>query len=98
MTEEPTFKTVIATIGDMIASNSQLRVYCESRGCEEGRQGQWVDLQALADRLGEDHGCMHDDLKDKFRCSHCGGKLVSFRHHPDTRPKGNGYARASRGE
>jgi len=28
----------------------------------------------LRDKLGPDHGAMHDDLVPKLRCSKCGGK------------------------
>lgn len=81
------YPIVVDTIGKLIAMQSDLRIYCENPKCIEGRHGVVLDLHALGKRLGFDHGCMHDDLKNKFQCSRCGGKTVSFRHCPDTRPK-----------
>lgn len=37
-----------------------------------------LDLGALKERLGPDHGAMHDDLVPKLRCSECGGRNVGL--------------------
>lgn len=74
------------TFGALIDGGYELRVYCEQTGLD-GRQcthSGIVDLEAAAARLGREHRSMHEDLKDKFRCTACGSKLVSFRLHPPT--------------
>ena len=69
------------TLGEMIDKHYTLRVYCEAQCCNKGAD---VALVALADRLGRDHGAMHADLADKFRCTKCGSRRVSFRISPFT--------------
>jgi hypothetical protein len=68
------------TLGEMIDSRYTLRVCCEARGCHNDRR---LDLESLAERLGRDHGSMHDDLVHKFHCTQCGGRRVSFRISPN---------------
>lgn len=63
------------TLGAMIDSGHRIAVYCDRPG--------------LAERLGRDHGAMHDDLAPKLRCSKCGSKAVSIRVHPPTTPSGD---------
>jgi hypothetical protein len=78
--------TTIRTIGDLIDGRYRLAIYCEDQDC---RHWAWADLQALAARLGRDHGSMRDDLVPKLRCSACRGKRrkgVSIRLHPDPTP------------
>lgn len=47
-----------------------------------------LDVQALIDRLGAEHGSMHDDLVGVFGCSNCKAagrdrRLVFFTCIPD---------------
>jgi len=67
------------TIQEFIDGDYDLWVYCEGRMCTHGRR---VDLKMLRDRLGPDHGVMHWDLANKFRCEKCGGKKASIRITP----------------
>lgn len=85
----------MSTIAERIAQGDKLHIYC----------GRWprcprnmsVDLAALAERLGPDHGAMHWDLERRFRCSECGHNRSTFivssaaaaassRPHPETGP------------
>lgn len=56
------------TLGRLLAENSSLYVNCAHPMCQRSTK---LDLQALADRLGPDHGAMHDHLVRKFRCTKC---------------------------
>jgi hypothetical protein len=55
-------------IADLIAANEALFVNCGHPACNHSIQ---LDLEALAARLGADHGAMHDDLVRLFRCQRC---------------------------
>lgn len=67
------------TIGAMIDNRYTLRVHCNARGCGHHAE---VDLQALADKLGRDHGAMHWDLVPLMRCSKCGSKDLGIQGTP----------------
>lgn len=67
------------TIQQCIDGDYDLWVWCDGRMCTHGGR---VDLKALAKRLGPDHGAMHWDLVDKFKCTKCGGKKVTIRVTP----------------
>ena len=68
------------TIGAMIDQGYSLTIHYQSQGCGQSSP---VDLQALADRYGRDHGALHADLiKLPWRCDQCGGRQVSFRLQP----------------
>jgi len=72
-----------ATLGDMIDHGNQITVYCETWGCKHGKT---LDLMALADRYGRDHGALHWDLvKLPWKCEKCGGRQVSFRITPGSK-------------
>jgi hypothetical protein len=64
------------TIRDAIERRDRVTIYCEGRGCNHGSQ---LDLVALGERLGLDHGALRADLCRKFRCTKCGSREVSFR-------------------
>lgn len=68
----------INTIGALIDGGYQLAIHCDSLDC---RHSAWADLPVLAERLGRDHGTMHDDLVPKLRCSKCGGRRAGIRLH-----------------
>ena len=77
--------TSITTIGDLIDDRYRLYICCEAapRG-QRCNHDALADLDALAARLGRDHGCMAKDLAGKFRCGRCGSKAISIRIHPPT--------------
>jgi hypothetical protein len=56
------------TIGEMILRGESLYVNCHDPQCQSSAK---VDLEALAKRLGWDHGAMHEDLVGLFVCSRC---------------------------
>lgn len=72
--------TTTDTIGALIDGGYTLYVFCEATRCSESKA---VDLSALADRYGREHGAMHWDLvKLPWKCQVCGGCDVSFRVQP----------------
>ena len=73
----------IDTLGILIDDGYRLAIYCEDQNC---RHWVWADLPALAERLGRDHGCLHDDFTPKLRCTKCGGRRFGIRLHPPHRP------------
>ena len=68
------------TIGDFIAARHRLTAYC-GRGphCWHGAK---VDLKALAERLGKDFDLYRPELKERFRCTACGGRGATFTVSP----------------
>ena len=67
------------SIQECIDDDYDISVYCDARNCTHGQR---LDLKELAKRLGPDHGVMHWDLADKFKCSQCGSKKVTIRIVP----------------
>ena len=72
------------TLGGLIDHDWGVMVYCRSEDRRHGRcsHSAWLDLPALAKRLGRDHGCLAADLLPKLRCRKCGKKAASLRLHP----------------
>lgn len=66
--------------------------------CNECRHHAVLDLLALRDRLGPEHGALHRDLVPLLRCSACGGKNISLTMLPGS-PEygGNAYTKAKDG-
>ena len=62
-----------ATIAGMIEGRYAVSVFC--RDCHHQAK---LDLEALAARLGPDHGALADTLLPKLRCSSCGGKRLGI--------------------
>lgn len=58
----------MGTIGEAIDANETFWVNCHDPRC---RHMMKLDLEALADRLGRDHGVMHLDIAHRFRCQRC---------------------------
>ncbi|TIL56054.1 MAG: hypothetical protein E5Y79_31545 [Mesorhizobium sp.] len=56
------------TLADTLAARDTIYVNCAHPMCCKSRK---LDIQALIDRLGRDHGSMHDDLVGLFICSNC---------------------------
>jgi hypothetical protein len=50
-------------------------------------------MLALRDRLGSDHGALHNDLLPKLRGKACGGKNISLLAPVET-PRGEDRARS----
>ena len=61
------------TLGECIALGYGIRSTCLA--CWHHRE---LDLPALADRLGSDHGALHADLVPKLRCAECGSKRIAL--------------------
>lgn len=79
--------TTLDTIGELIDGGYKLGAFCNNPDCEHHVD---LNLPALAERLGRDHGCMHSDLVPKLRCSQCGGKNISIQLRPPV-PGDRGY-------
>ncbi|RWO77207.1 hypothetical protein [Mesorhizobium sp.] len=56
------------TLADTLAARETIYVNCAHPMCCKSTK---LDIQALIDRLGRDHGSMHDDLVGLFVCSTC---------------------------
>ncbi|MER9588558.1 hypothetical protein NKI94_07090 [Mesorhizobium australicum] len=56
------------TLAETLAARETLHVNCSHPMCCKSTK---LDVQALIDRLGADHGSMHQDLVDLFGCSDC---------------------------
>lgn len=88
------------TIQSFIESGDVLTAYCHNSRCNHHSV---LDMAALREKLGPDHGSMHDDLVPKLRCSKCGGKKLGLIRSPDykridaERMARNGYAKAKGG-
>lgn len=54
-----------------------------------------LDMLKLRDRLGPDHGCLHDDIIHLFKCSKCGEKrklgLLRTPHGNERRGPGSAH-------
>ena len=84
---EITYLFVVDTLGKMRALGDGLWIHCNTYLCYKHTA---VDLDALIARLGEDHGCMHDDLVGLFYCSDCRAagrpdRNVGFTYHSGRR-------------
>lgn len=83
---------VISTLGDHIDERYTIRYYCAAYTPGKGycRGSGLVDLEALAARLGRDHGALARDLQPHVFCERCGGNDVTFRISPPDLPTGEG--------
>lgn len=77
----------MGTIQQAIDDNDTISAVCDAYGCHHHRE---LDLKALRDRLGPDHGVMHDDLTPLLRCSKCGSRNVSIRVSPNAATRAGG--------
>ncbi|APH71144.1 hypothetical protein [Aquibium oceanicum] len=69
------------TLQETIDEGYTLHAACHENTCLRTRP---LDLIALRDRLGPDHGTLHKDLAHKLRCSKCGSKNVGLLVSPPT--------------
>lgn len=83
------------TIQDVIDSGDTIRAYCHAHLCNHSAV---LDMIALRDRFGPDHGAMHDDLVPKLRCLRCGGKKVGIISTPGTKEYGGNPYLKSKGK
>lgn len=91
MPRRPDGSMVISTIGDHIDGFYRIHYYCEDRWPDSGPchgSGE-VDLVALAETLGRDHGSLARDLKPHIFCGKCGGNTISFRLSPPNKSDGS---------
>ena len=84
---EITYPFVIDTLGKMRATGDGLSIHCNTYLCHKHTV---LDLDALIARLGEDHGCMHDDLVGLFFCADCRAagrpdRNIGFTYHASRR-------------
>jgi hypothetical protein len=64
------------TLGKHIDRGERIAAYCYAEGCHHSA---WLDLPAIAEKLGRDHSVMHRKLP--LRCTKCGSRNVSLRLH-----------------
>lgn len=83
------------TIADVIALGQTIYAYCYNPAC---RHITVLDMLALRDRLGPDHGALRADLVPKLRCTKCGGRQVGIISIPGTKEYGgNPYLKTKDG-
>ncbi|MEX0408905.1 hypothetical protein ABGN05_25015 [Aquibium sp. LZ166] len=63
------------TVQELIDEGYTLHAGCKENTCLRTRP---LDLIALRDRLGPEHGTLHHNLAPKLRCSTCGSKNVGL--------------------
>lgn len=97
---EMAFPFVVDTLGKMRQTGARLSVNCNNHGCHKHTM---LDMDALIERLGEDHGCMHWDLVRHFHCQDCRAagrpdRNITFLHHAETGSRHpNAYQRSKGG-
>jgi hypothetical protein len=83
------------TIQHFIDSGDRYELWCHNSACGHHAH---IDMLKLRDRLGPDHGCLHDDIIHLFRCSKCGGKKIGLQRqakgNDEKWPRQNLYAKA----
>lgn len=72
------------TIQGLIDGEYLLTAYCHNPRCNHSAG---LDLLALRDKLGPDHGSLHDDLAPLLVCSRCKGKKVGLILAPAKTPR-----------
>lgn len=76
------------TIAQFLRSGDAMFVQCGS--CDHFER---LDMEMLRDRLGDNHGALYPDLKDRLKCSFCGSKKFSFVRQAKGNETRNSYAR-----
>jgi hypothetical protein len=70
------------TVQELIDGRFTVTIYCHNPRCHRRAE---LDLKAVRDRLGPDHGMLLDDIKHKLRCSKCGGRQFGMTKQPPGR-------------
>ncbi|MEN6538748.1 MAG: hypothetical protein ABFC67_03975 [Mizugakiibacter sp.] len=73
------------TLGGCIALGYGIRATCLA--CWHARE---LDLPALAARIGQGHGALHDDLVPRLRCVECASKRIALTMLPPHVPTWGG--------
>jgi hypothetical protein len=68
----------IDTLGAMLDDGYRFNVWC--RGCERGAL---ISVEPFVKKLGRQH---HIDVTGHVKCSKCGGKNISLKLQPPSRP------------
>ena len=71
------------TLADRIRNGDMVRAYCHNIPAR-GHSSE-LDLVKLAEKLGPDHGAMHDDLVRKLKCAKCGGRRIGLIVTPNSK-------------
>jgi hypothetical protein len=74
--DPPKWHSNLSTLGAQADTGTPVTAYCNTRECGHSAE---LDIPALAEKLGRDHGAMHWDLVPLLRCSKCGGKSIGLR-------------------
>lgn len=83
------------TIQGVIDLGHRLTAWCQNPQC--GHRAD-LDMLALRDRFGPDHGAMYNDLVPKLVCSKCGGTQVGLTVTTGEKQRGsNPYEQAKGG-
>ena len=77
----------IHSFADMLATGHKLTAFCSNVDCRHCAE---LDLVALAERFGAEHGGLLADIGWRLRCSACGKRGCSLILAPDLAPH-NGY-------
>jgi hypothetical protein len=93
MPRNPDGSISIRTIGDHIDHDHRISAHCS-----DCRRSTRLDLEALAARLGRDHGARVKDLAPKLKCSGCGSKAITFTVSPGGTWDGGGAHSLSTGK
>lgn len=70
-------RSMNGTLGECIENG-----YGVTATCTECWHSARLDIEALAAKLGRDHGALHDDLVPKLRCTKCRGKRIGLTANP----------------
>lgn len=67
------------TIQSLIDGDMSVTAYCHNSACHHYGK---LDLEKMRDKLGPDAPAMESDIRDKIRCSKCGGKRLGLIYAP----------------
>lgn len=82
------------SVQDYIDSGTVVAMYCHNPAC--GHHGT-LDLIALRDKLGPDHGMNFDHIAANFHCSKCKRQTFGMIKQDKLPPKVNAYRKAQGG-
>lgn len=67
------------TIQALIDGDMSVTAYCHNSACHHYGK---LDLLKMREKLGPDAPAMEGDIRDKIRCSKCGGKRLGLIYSP----------------